>query len=266
MRHFLTVTVVVLAAAPAWAELRIENIQACYGRLGPERKSLTCYPLEEVEFRYVIKGVRVDAAGKIDGELTMQITDPNGKELLNRKSPLAAILALGGDSLPGHASLVLPPELPAGKYTMSVSFRDNLAGESAQFQREIVLKPTEFAIASPRFYYDADGKVPAPAAGLVSETLHVKLRVIGFDRSQGKIDTDMEMEVLDSAGKSVMPNPIRAQLQNDKPDVVQKAPYLTFSGELSLNRAGDFTLRVKVNDRVGKKSAQFETPLRVTLP
>jgi hypothetical protein len=111
-----------------------------------------------------------------------------------------------------------------------------------------------------------EGKVPAPAGGLVSQTLYFKLRAIGFDRTQGKIDSDMALDVLDAAGKPVMPRPIRARVQNDQPEVVQKAPFLSFSGEISLNRVGDFTLRVTVSDRVGKKSTQFETPLRVTLP
>jgi hypothetical protein len=261
-----TLAALVATAAPAWAELNFEDIQACYGRLGPERKSMTFYPLDEVLFRYNITGVRVNNEGRVDGGLTLQVRDAAGKLVLNNKSSVAAVMVLGGTSLPGTANLVLEPGSPPGKYTLSVVYRDNLSGESAQFERVLTLQPEEFAIVSPRFSYDEEGKLPAPAGGLLSQNLHFKLRAIGFDRTQGRIDSDMEVQVLDAAGKPVMPQPIRAQIQNNQPDVVRKAPYLSFSGSLTLNRVGDFTLQITVNDRVGKKMTRFETPLRVRNP
>jgi hypothetical protein len=40
----------------------------------------------------------------------------------------------------------------------------------------------------------------------------------------------------------------------------------TFSGDMSLNRAGDFLLRLEVTDRVTNQSIALETPMHVESP
>lgn len=41
---------------------------------------------------------------------------------------------------------------------------------------------------------------------------------------------------------------------------------LDFNAKLTLNRAGNFTLRLTPADRIAKKTAKLEMPLRVTAP
>jgi hypothetical protein len=265
-RTALAAAVLLLSAAAARAEVKIENIEACYGRFGPVRKTLEFYPDDEVFFRYLVTGIKPTAEGGVDGELTIALTSPDSKELLGKKSPASGVLALGGGALAGTASVSLPPGAAPGKYTFTVTFKDNQSNGTASFERELTLKPAEFRIVSPQFSYDREGKVPAPVGGLLGQTLFIRMKVIGFDRTRGSIDTDMRVQVLDAAGKETMPKPITARVRSDNAEVVKQASSVTFSAELVLNRTGQYTLRVTVTDQVGKKTTRLQAPLKVTAP
>lgn len=268
MKHGELAVVVglLLGTTPARAEVKLESVQAAYGRLGPARPSLDFYPEDEVYYRYLITGVRTNPDGKASGEVAIVVTGPDGKEVLNQAAPAGGLLALGGGSLPGFASVRLPADVKPGAYTLSVRIKDQLASQSAQFQRRFTVKPAAFAIVMPRFYYDAEGKVSAPAAGVVGQTLYFRLNLIGVDRSRGKIDAVMDVQVLDKAGRETMPQPIQARLDVSDPKEVERATTLSFSGNMVLNQSGEFTLRITLTDRVGEKTAHFEAPLRVTDP
>ena len=265
-RVCLSAALVLIAATQAQAKLEIQNIQAAHGPLGPERKSLDCYPFDEVFFRYVVTGAKVDEAGKVDAELAIKLTDTKGTVLFHDAAPISGVLALGGGSFPGTAQVTLNDKIPPGKYILTVTIKDNLLSQEASFRRELNLKPVEFAIVSPRFFYDPEAKVPAPVGGLTSQTLYFNLLGVGFDRSQAKIDTEMQVQLFDQEGRGMMPRPIQAPVRSNDPDIVKQAPHLTFRGQMALNRAGDFTLRITITDRVGKQTATFEAPLHVTAP
>jgi hypothetical protein len=266
MRTWLTLAVVLGATTTAQAKLELQNIQAVYSLFGPARPNLDIYPHDQVLFRFVVSGARVDAEGKIDTSMTLQMTDPTGKVLLNEKSPLQGILALGGNTFAGSARLNVGEQIPPGDYILTVTVRDNAASEEVSFQRKLTAKPAGFRIVAPQFSYDAEGKVPAPPGGLVGQILHFRLQGIGFDRDQGKLDTAMNVQVLDVQGKEMLPKPILAELRSEDPAVVKKVTALTFNGNLALNRPGQYTLRITLNDRLGKKSTQFETPLDIRAP
>jgi hypothetical protein len=266
MRFLLAVWLlpVIAVAAPAKPDLR--DIQAAHGLLGPERKSNEYVAGDEVYYRFTIKGAQTDAEGRLRGELRLTLTDAKGKELLKRESPIQEVPVLGAESIPGQAVWTLGIEFPAGEYESTVEFHDLVAKESASFKRKFTVKPLEFALVRVRFHHDSAERVPARAGGTVGQELALKLQAIGFDKTQGEIDVEMEIQVFDMQGKPVMAKPLRATVHNEKPAEVKAIDRITFSGVLTLNRAGDFVLRVTVSDTVGKKKSQFETPLRVTAP
>ncbi len=266
MRTCMTLALALWVTAPAQAQLEIQNVQPVYGLLGSARPNLNLYPHDEVLFRFVVTGVRVDAEGKIDTTMTLHLTDAAGKALINEKNPLKGVLALGGQTFTGNARLNVGERIPPGEYTFTVTVHDKLSGKEASFQRKLTAKPAGFQIVAPQFFYDADGKVPAPAGGLVGQNLHFKLRAIGFDRDEGKIDTVMMVQVFDAEGEELLPKPIVAELRTEDVETVKKVTSLNFNGNLALNRPGKFTLRITLNDRLGKKTTQFETPLEVRAP
>jgi hypothetical protein len=263
----IVVGTLLVLALPVHADLKLENIQLVEGRLGPPRARLDFFPEEEIVFRYLITGMQLDEQGKIAGELSMAVTDPRGQVVFTRKVPFPeAILALGGATMPGFASVELPAGSTPGAYTVKVAFMDQHSGQTARFERKVNLQAAAFAAITPRFFYDPDGKVPAPPEGKLSQTLYVRLKAIGFDRSQGMLEAAMEMQVLDANGQPVMPQPIQVRLRNRDAKVVQQITSVDFSGALTLNRAGDYTLRITITDEVGKKSTPYQTAIRVTIP
>src|SRR5436305_14887601 len=84
MRRFFVLTAVLLSAAPAFAKLEIRDIQACDGRIGPERKALDYAPGDVVRCRFLLTGLDMDRGGRVAGEMTISLAGPGGETLLNQ--------------------------------------------------------------------------------------------------------------------------------------------------------------------------------------
>ncbi len=159
---WLAVAVLSVWAAPARTTLEIRNIQAAYGQVGPVRPSADYYPGDEIFFRFLIAGARLDAAGKISCDLVLTFTGPGDTVLLNKTFPIESIYPLGGDSVPGSARVTLGGDVPPGAYALTVTLRDKVASTQVKFQRAITVRSAAFAIVALRFSYDADGKAHRP--------------------------------------------------------------------------------------------------------
>jgi hypothetical protein len=252
-----------LSAATAEAKLEIRDIQAAHGQLGPQRKSSEYVAGDQVYFRYTVAGLRTDDEGHVRVDIALKLTDAKGERLLNEETALLAFLALGGDTLTADASINLDLGFPPGEYELFVEVRDVTANDKASFRRKFTVKAPEFALVRVRFSHDDEGKAAAPTGGLVGQSLVVRLQAIGFDRSKGQIDVEMEVEVLDAGGKAVTPRQIRAVVRSEEPDEVKRTDRIDLTSALTLNRPGDFTLRLTVLDKVTGKKVAFESPLKV---
>jgi hypothetical protein len=255
-----------LAATAAPAKLEIQNIKSAYGPLGPERKSLEVQPFDDLLLRFTVSGLKCDAEGKMDVTEVLKLTDADGKVLLENKLPIKDVLPLGGNRMNLDAHLNLGDKIPEGAYTFSITVKDNLADESVSFERKVTAKAPSFSIVSPEFFYDAEYKVFAPGGGVVGQKLFFRMKGVGIDKSPGKVDVEMTIQVLDDKGKEVMPKPISVKIANEDPEVVKKANFLTLNGQVALNRPGDFTLVVKVTDKLAKKTAELTLPMKITEP
>jgi hypothetical protein len=80
------------------------------------------------------------------------------------------------------------------------------------------------------------------------------------------LEADAPMQVLDDKGQPVMPKPIQARLRNSDAQLVPQITSVDFSGALTLNRTGQYTLRITITDEVAKQSTQYQTAIRVTAP
>jgi hypothetical protein len=267
LRIWLAVAALVLSATASQAKLEIQNIKAVHGLFGPERKSLKFFPSDQLCFRFILSGIKLDADGKIDASTTVNLVDADGKALLDRKSRLQHILPLGGESMLANVTVDVGDSVPVGDYRLTVTVKDNLADQTVSFSRKLTCRPTELAIVAPRLFYDADGKAPAPSGGLVGQELHLRLNAIGFGTARNsRIDTEMKVEVLDAEGKPTMPKPFGAAVKLDDTEKIKQTKSLVFRASFGLNRPGAFTLRITIADKVGKRSTQFEVPLKVTAP
>src|SRR5262245_35136589 len=111
MKSRLSALVTMLvASAPALAKVEITEVQASYGPYGPERPSLDVYPHDEVFFRFHIAGAKTDDDGKVDGELTIQLHNAEGKPVFNQNGKVQRQLQLGGDSFVSQAYITIGPK------------------------------------------------------------------------------------------------------------------------------------------------------------
>jgi hypothetical protein len=255
-----------LVATAAQAKLEIQDIKAAFGPLGPERKSLEVQPFDDLLLRFTVSGLKCDDEGKMDVTEVLKLTDADGKVLLEQKLPIKDVLPLGGNRMNLDAHLNVGDKIPEGTYSFSITVKDNLADESVSFDRKVTAKAPSFSLVSPEFFYDPDYKVFAPAGGVVGQKLHFRMKGVGFDKSPGKVDAEMTIQLLDAKGKEVMPKPITVKIASDDPEVVKKANFLTLNGQVALNRAGDFTLVVKLTDKLAKKTVELALPVKVIEP
>jgi hypothetical protein len=257
---------VLLSAAPAFARLEIRDIQACDGRFGPERKALDYAPGDVVRYRFLLTGFDTGRGGRVAGEMTITLAGPGGETLLNQVAPVDGLPPLGGLTIPGSASITLPEHMPAGAYTMGVSVREKGASGGASFRRSLTVRPPGFAAVRPEFFHDPDGKVAAPAGGMVGQTLFVRVRAVGFDKSAGRIDTLMTLQLFDKAGNPLMPKPLEYHESTNDPEVAREAQSVDFDANFTLSRPGPFLMRITLRDLIGGKTASYEAPIRVVNP
>ena len=265
-RFWLAAALLILSAHSAQAKLGIESIQATYGPLGPERKTLDIYPFDELFFRFTVTGAKPDAEGKVDASVVMQVLDGTGKVRGENQIPAKGVLLLGGNSFPFLVTLPLSEQVPPGKYTVKITMRDNLSGESVSFQRQVTVKAVEFKIVDLQFFHDPEGKIPAPAGGTLGETLFFRLRIIGFDRSKDRIFTEIVLKILDADGAEVSPKRMAYDIRQDDAKAVKSWTFLNYRNSFDLTRVGKFTLRFTATDRLTKNSTNFDMPIQVTAP
>jgi hypothetical protein len=265
-RIALALVVLALWAASAQAKLEIQDVEACYGPLGPPRKTLDVYPQDELHFRFVVTGCAADAEGKVDATLNLKLTNPKGEEVLSQTQALKGLLPLGGNTFPSSARVALGERVPPGEYLLNATVTDNQSNEKAAFERKLNCKPVEFAVVAPEFFLDPEFKVPAALPTRLGQMLIFRTKVIGIDRSQEKIDVVMTLQAVDAKGNATMPKPMTFEVKNDDPATVRKVASLTFRAPIGPNRVGDFTLRIGVTDRIANKTTRLELPLRVIAP
>jgi hypothetical protein len=265
-RSILTLVFVLLLGSTVQAKLEMANVEAAYGPAGPRRPSNVYYMGDEILIRYTLNGVRANANGEVDVSIALQMTDPDGKVLFAKTVPTKAVIALGGGSVPGTATATLGTGLKPGKYRLGVTATDKLTGETASFQNEVTFAKPIFTSVSQRFYMDPEGKVPAPVGGIVGQTLYYRFGLIGFDRAKGRIETRMDLEIVDDQGKPVLAKPSRTLFKNEDPDAIRRILQVSYSGSMVLNRSGKFGLKFTFTDVAGGQTSHFDVPLRVNDP
>lgn len=262
----LVLPLLLLLPLSAAGKLEIKNVQPAHGPLGPPRASDDIYPLDEYAVRYQVTGVKPDKDGQADLEGASRLTGPDGKVVFERKAkPTPRPLSLGGDTVQSSGFFTVPEKAAPGEYTFTVSVRDRTSNETASFERKLTLKPADFRILTPRFYLDEEGKVPAPTTLVAGQTLYYHLTVVGFDKSQ-KVALVLRAQVTDADGKDVGAKPLEVKTGVADPAEAEKSRKALLKEKLTLNRPGDFKLKVTVGDVVGKKTATFEAPLKVLAP
>jgi hypothetical protein len=262
LRGPLLAVVLLTFCRPAFAELKLHDVKARHGQLGPQRQSLKVAPGDEVVFSFVLDGFQTSGDGKVDCELLQKITSPDGREL-SSKVPIKDNPAFAGNRMPGYAVLNLPFVTPPGDYQLHITVTDKIGNASASFERTVTVMEPALALIRPRFSYEAEGKIPAGLTAVVGTRLHWRAFAVGFDRAQQKMDVVLTMQLHDGAGAPLMPRPVTIHATNANADQVAKTDFVNFSAFFTCNRPGTFRVSITLTDRIAEKSVTFDAPVTV---
>lgn len=255
-------------AAAAEPKLEIRKFQLVYGDFGPVRDDASYYPGERLCCRYDVHGCSENEAGRMELEVTCQLTDANGKV---RSAFSNTIKAESWKNSPGFARVrsfeAFAGDCRPGRYQFELLVEDKLGGQEARLAHEVTIKPVALALVSPRFFYDARRQCPAPLSGLIEQTLYLDVDVIGEDRTQGKAALAYSLELLDASGSNVLRNVAPQEAQIDDAAFIQdrnRRPVIHWT--LPLKQAGRYTLRLTLVDQMAGNQARLELPLEVLDP
>lgn len=256
--------VMLLSLAPAQAnELKLTNLRATYGPGGPTRPDAKFLPGDIASFSFDIENLKFDADGKAHYSIAKEVLDSKG-DLLVRQDPRNAQILniLGGATIPARAQLDVRLDQPPDEYTLKVTVTDRLAKTSATLVRKAEVLPAGFGLVQVGYTDDADGDSHAPPLAVTGEVLYVNFSAVGFarDKTTKQPNLAAEVRVLDDKGKPTFPKPIASVIDKNVPEELKLVP-LQFG--LALNRAGKFTVQVKVADKITGKSYELSLPLTV---
>jgi hypothetical protein len=255
--------VAALSAAPGEAgTLSLTNVRSTYGVLGAPRADNKILPGDVLTLSFDLDGVQTDDSGKIQYSVGMEVTDKAGKvHFKQAPRDLEAYNSLGGKRHAAFANLNVGLDQPPGEYTLKVTATDRTAktSQTATYTYEVV--PKAFGIVRLATSYDPDGQSPAAVAG-EGQSLWVNFAAVGFERPGGKGQPQLtaQLRVLDESGQPTVAQPMTGEVKDGVPD---KALGVPMQFVLELNRAGSYTIELKVTDQVGGKNATVSYPLTV---
>jgi hypothetical protein len=264
MRNGIAGVLSLLITGTAASNFEVKDVQSTHGQFGPARKNEAYLPGDELYYGFTVAGAKLDKTSQINVEMSWKVTGPDGKEVAKDAIVLRAQLVLGGDSFPAKFSLPMSRDMVPGEYTVALELTDREARESASFERKFTLKPMEFGLVLVRTYHDPDGRAPAPGHKVAGETLFVRAAVVGFDHGKDEIDVDAEMILCSPDGKRISIQPIRVLFHEENAEKVKAATALNAKYQISLNRPGEFVVKIVCTDKHTKKTVEHEFPVRVT--
>jgi hypothetical protein len=260
----LLASLVLLAAGPSDAPaLEIGPVQAAYGPLWPERRGSEYYPGQDFLFyRFQVSGARFKDGQSLDMEVAVRLLNADGKEVLLKRAPCTGKTCFPGKPFWCIAHLPLAEPLPRGEYTAEVVVTDNVSSATASFRREVRLKAPELAVHSVQFYYDAEGKVPAPARAQVGQTLYLRVVVSNCQARDGKMEVTLKNELSEGGAAPATVNEVTAR--GETTAATAPATFNACTGPLL--HPGHYTLRLTATDQVAGKPVTLEVPLDVEAP
>jgi hypothetical protein len=252
-----------LSAAPGQAdELKLTNVRATYGVLGPKRTERKVLPGDNIVLTFDIEGITADANGKVTYSVATEVTDKNGKVVFSSPAkPREALNALGGNSLTASANVDIGLDQPAGEYTLKGVVTDLATKKSQTLTGKFEVLPKAFGIARLSTSADADGLAPCGVLG-TGQSLWIHGAVLGFGREAGgqkQPSVTLEISVLDDKDKPT----VKSFSTTFGKDVPANAVHLPIHFLLPLNRPGKFTIKLTATDKITNKTTTQSLPIVV---
>ena len=263
-----------LGGAPAQpAEMKLTNVRMTVGELGPTREGTKILPGDVLFIAYDIDGLTIDGEGIARYTMSMEVTNPTGRVILEQKpSDRADFAPLRGNKLPGRAYVTVGLDEAPGQYTCKLAVTDPATKQTAKIEVKFEVLKKDFAVVAVFTSHDPKGELSAPTSGQVGDTLYIHFTVAAFmrDAKTNQPDVEIQFQFFDAQGKPTLvnaknePTP-RRHLQDAKsvPPVKDKDEAFTLQFPLFMNRPGKFTVEIKAKDNVSKKEFTYKLPVTI---
>ncbi len=238
-------------------ELKVENVRATHGFLGPTREGFTVLPGDFLYIAFDIAGLKPDKDNSLSFSSTMQIFDSAGKTVqpLKQLGQVAYVNLLAGTRTQHTVLIAVPVDFKAGKYDMKINIEDTNGKNKATLNRQFEVAAPALGVVQFQISQDIGNLIRLPAVAVVGQPVFVNAAVVGH-KADGKTPTAIkaEMVMLDEQNKPLSA-PIGREFQ-----VPPETPVWHVQFDLPVTRAGRFKIQLKATDVKEKKTATLTVP------
>ena len=218
------------------------------------RKNQVICPGSTIHYKYIVNNLLLDAQGKVDFELMMNVFQGSTK-VFEDSTSRRDTLALRGGTMPGEARCRTQH---VGQYSVRVNVVDQIAKATALMDFPFACAiPSKTIIEDMSWTLDKDGVHRAPLSHLMlGQALFGQILVYMPNTSKG-ISLTMDASVYE-AGTDKLMCLLHVPITATETEIHQ----VTFSVNFALNRAGQFNVVIKITDLLANNSV---TSVRIPL-
>jgi hypothetical protein len=262
-----TIALAALTLAPAQGgSLKLTNSRFTIGELGPQRPNAKYLPGDIVFVGFDITGLTIDEEGFGRYKMSLEVTDKNGKSIYKPGTrSLEEPYPLRGNTIPARAFVSLGLDHEPGIFTCKITVEDpkTKATDTLTTQYEVLKR--DFGVVMPYTSHDLEGRLSAPATGLVGQTTYAHFYIASFQRDpktrQPRVH--VQFEVLDDKGQPVGKPAEYIQDEKSFPPLDENEARFRVVFKVFMSRPGKFAVRVTATDKITDKKSTYNLPVTV---
>ena len=255
LRSFAAFVVAVCFVPSVVQAVDIANIKVRHGPFGALRATpLKCMPGDVIFMTFDIQELTLDSkTGKASYDTILELVDPDGKVLFEKKTQNEVLPHLGGTRMPGDLYLSLGAKQAPGNYLVRLKVIDKLAKGG---QGKLLTQP--FEVIKPGFGFI---QTMAPAIGVPGGQYVTSFGRVNLGLNAKKEpDADVSIQILDAKGTAVAPA-VKLQLPPGLDLAAEN--FVPLNYPVFLNRPGSYTIEVTANDKIAGKTAKMSYKMNV---
>jgi hypothetical protein len=263
-----TFALAALALSPAQGgELKLTNVRLTIGELGPPRASAQFLPGDLVFVGFDINGLPIGDNGEATYRMSLEVFNAAGKSIYKQDaSDRAELFPLRGNVIPARAFVNIGLDQDPGNCTCKIVVEDPKTKASDTLSVKFEVLKRDFGIIQVYTSHDLEGRLSAPATGVVGQTTFIQFSVAGFQRDPKTKQPNIHFtfEMLDDKGAPLLKKP-QQHFQDDKAleKINENLSAFGMRYMLFMSRPGKFTFRATAEDKIANKKAVYELPVTV---
>ncbi len=212
-----------------------------------------------------LSGLAKDSDGLVNYTGQAKVVLPDGTPLLSfPECVFHGEFALGGNSIMGPTTVDIPVDFSPGRYQLHIEVKDSVADREtiADLPFEVVSGST-FGALGLRLCHDREGNYPAGGIMVVGQCAYLVFLLNGCAIADDRVDVVAKLTALDQAGRPIGSRPGIVPLAMEVSPAPQQGAHhqSTVNFGIPVNRAGQFVLRLELEDQQTGVKASYDIPV-----